>query len=586
VPAGAASAPFSATTATITSNSNATITATYNSSSANTNVNLVAAVLVSSLSCNPNSLAPNSSSTCTVTLNNPSPSGGVIVSLSDNSSALAIPASVTVTANSSSASFTVTTGSIAKNSSATVTATYNGSSARTSISLQTRRFLTDDLRNSATHAAATLSTSAGSGGPEGNESTASVPQNLLSALSCIPKAIDAGGQSTCELRVMANPTASQIQLSTSSQQVNAPAAVVTRSNQTRLTFQVSAAAVAQQQLVTVTAMAAGATVQDTVQVTAASHPIVTVPNRQAAKLGGPVSFTVSAVDPADLQLQLTASDLPAGATFNTASGGFEWTPGAAQTGEYKVTFTATNSANQSSSSQVSIEVVSGTPTVATVERPCSPGAVASLTGSSLSQPGPALSDPSGDAFELGGARVKVDGQYVPIVSASAAEVDFICPTLFPGTRFEVGVETAAGVSATSSAVMQSASPWIFSLGSQGQAQGMVSFAGSTDLAMARNAQLPAHPAQPGDEILLWGTGLGSVTVASPATVSVSVGGVDSEVEAVNPVPGQAGVYTVQVRVPVPMVFGDAVPVEASVIGSDGKRFKSNGVTIAVEPVIQ
>jgi uncharacterized protein (TIGR03437 family) len=295
---------------------------------------------------------------------------------------------------------------------------------------------------------------------------------------------------------------------------------------------------------------------------------------------------VSAADPTELPVQLAASGLPAGATFNAASGDFEWTPTVAQSGTYAVTFTATNPAARSSSARVAIDVTSGTPTVANAEQPCSPGAVAFVTGSSLAEPGPVLADATGDSTDLGGTKVKVNGVYVPILSASQTEVRFVCPTLSPGTQFEVGVESPAGVTGSLSMVMQSASPEIFSIGGSGQKQGVVTFIGTTDLAMARNAQVAAHPAQPGDEILLWGTGFGTSSEVLSGTVSVNIGGVDAQVESVSAVPGQAGVYTVQLRVPVSTVFGEEVPAQLQVTGSDGKVFRSNVVRIAVEPVMQ
>jgi uncharacterized protein (TIGR03437 family) len=386
--------------------------------------------------------------------------------------------------------------------------------------------------------------------------------------------------------VAPNSTASQIQLSSSSRQVKVPATVVTRANQTRLTFQVAADAVARQQFLTVSAMAGSATVQDTIQIAAASQPIIIAPGSQAARRGAPIRFTVSAADPSDLPVQLTASDLPVGATFDAMSGAFEWTPAAAQASKYQVRFTATNPTGQSSSRQVAIDVTSGDPTLATAERPCSPGAVAYLTGSWLADPGSTVSDPSGSSMELGGTKVKVNGQYAPVLSASPTEVAFVCPSLSAGTQLAVAVETPSGISGPLSMAMQSASPWVLGSGTLGQNQGMVSFVDTTELAMARNSLVPAHPAQPGDEILLWGTGLGSSSEFPYGIVSVKLGGVDAEVDAVNAVPGHAGLYTVKVRVPVPTVFGDGVPVELQVIGSDGKRFNSNRVTIAVELVLQ
>ena len=170
-----------------------------------------------------------------------------------------------------------------------------------------------------------------------------------------------------------------------------------------------------------------------------------------------------------------------------------------------------------------------------------------------------------------------------MLSVSPTEVDFACPSLPPETPLEVAVETASGVTEPVKMVMRSAAPRIFGLDGSGQNQGLVSFVGTTELAMPRNAQVPAHPAQPGDEILIWGTGFGSSDWTPGTTVSVKAGGVDAEVEAVSAVPGHVGVYAVQVRVPVPTAFGERVPVQLEMIGADGKVFHSNSVTIAVEP---
>jgi len=346
---------------------------------------------------------------------------------------------------------------------------------------------------------------------------------------------------------------------------------------------VHAEAVSRQHLVTVTARLGETAVEDTILVMAASSPRINAPQSQLAKPGTTVGFVVSATDPTDLPLQITASRLPLGATFNAESGTFAWTPTATQIGKYSVTFAATNSAAQSSSStQVSIEVTAGTPTLASMDRSCSPAAVASLRGSSLSEAGSSLSDPSGNELDLGGTKVKVNGAYVPVLRASSTEVRFLC-SLEPGTQLTVGVETQSGVSEPLNTVMPSASPWIFSLGGSAQTQAMASFPGTQELVMTRNAQFAAHPAQPGETILFLGTGFGAVVDAFPGTVSVQIGGVDAEVEGLSAVPSHSGLYTLQVRVPVPMVFGDEVPVEVQVTGPDGKVFRSTGITIAIEP---
>ena len=69
-------------------------------------------------------------------------------------------------------------------------------------------------------------------------------------------------------------------------------------------------------------------------------------------------------------------------------------------------------------------------------------------------------------------------------------------------------------------------------------------------------------------------------------MSVQIGGVDAEVEGLSAVPNRGGVYTLRVRVPVPMIFGDEVPVEVQVIGADGKVFRNSGITIAIEPSVE
>ncbi len=413
------------------------------------------------------------------------------------------------------------------------------------------------------------------------------PQNTVTDLFCTPKIITAGSQATCELRLASTSAATPIQVTSNSGQVKAPSAVLTRASQTHLTFQVIVDAAAKEQVATITAMAGPTTAEDTIQVKPSSGPVLIVPGTQAARLGKALGFTVTAVDPNGLSVQLTASDVPAGASFDAANGLFEWIPSASQSGKYKVTFGATNSGGQSSSVEVRVNVSSGVPSVASAERlMCSPGALASLNGSGFAEPSSALSDPSGQSVVLGDTRVRINDQYVPVLAASDARVTFLCPTLEPDTQLEMTVETDAGISEPLRAKMQEATPMIFSLDGSGQNQGVISFAETTDLVMARNFRVPAHPAQPGDEILIWCSGLGLPSQVPTVTVLVEVGGVDAEVESVHAVPGHVGVYTIQARVPAVMNFGDAVPVQVRVNTLGGKQFNSNPVRVAVELVSQ
>ncbi|MFZ5470844.1 MAG: putative Ig domain-containing protein, partial [Myxococcota bacterium] len=66
--------------------------------------------------------------------------------------------------------------------------------------------------------------------------------------------------------------------------------------------------------------------------------------------GTAISFTVSASDPDLDGVTLSASSLPAGATFNPSTGVFSWTPTYSQSGTYSPTFTATDDYNPTASS--------------------------------------------------------------------------------------------------------------------------------------------------------------------------------------------------------------------------------------------
>jgi len=420
---------------------------------------------------------------------------------------------------------------------------------------------------------------------------ASEPQseeNASMELSCTPRAITAGQKATCELRTTSAFPAMRVQVTSTSEQTRVPSSMVTRLNQTRLTFEVDVDPISRQQAVTIRAAAGTATAADTIQVEPSPGPIVIVPSARVGMVGKSLHFSATAVDPADLPVRVDATGLPAGASFDPATGRFEWVPSASQSGKFEVTFRATNSAGQSSSAKVTLNVRSGAASVDRSERlMCSPGAIASLSGTGFAELDTALADASGASLALGGTRVKINGQYVPVLSASEDRVTFVCPSLDPGTQLEAVVESNAGTNDPVNSSMQAASPMIFSLDGSGYNQGVISFADTNELAMARNFLVPAHPAQPGDQVLIWGSGFGSLPTEAPtAKVLVKLGGVDAQVDSVRAVPGYAGVYTIQARVPEGIKFSDAVGLQVQVTTPSGKRFNSNQVTLAVEPVFQ
>jgi uncharacterized protein (TIGR03437 family) len=534
------------------------------------------ALSLSQLTCSPSALTSGTASTCTVTLQSAASSGGSAVTLRSSNSLLTVPASVTVPAGATTSSFKASAGSFKTSGTATVTASLNGSVASATVTLSVK---------SAAKAVLTTSRSqmAGEAGTDQNAHSSPPPGNTVSSLLCSPKVISAGGVVTCELRVAANPQSTPIALNSSSEQVLIPAVVTTRPNQSSLMFQAHTSPVSKPQVVTI---AATPGLEDTILLVATSGPVLRVPKRQAARTGTLVSFTVSATDPSELPVQLTAA-IPAGATFDHVTGVFEWTPQASQAGKYGITFTATNSAGQSSTAQVKLEVGSGPPALNAPVSSCSPGAIATLNGTSLAAAGSQLSDPTGASFALGGTSVAVNGQPVAVLYSSANRVDFLCPASAagPGTQLSVEVTSLYGSSQPVTVAMVEAVPTILSMDDLQQNQGLISFSGESDLVMERNFSVSSHPAQPGDQIVIFATGLGSAADSSSGTMLAKLSDVSVGVESVQPVQGHAGVYAIQVQVPAAMTFG-AVPVQLQMTMPDGHQLSSNAVTAAFEAVRQ
>ena len=71
-------------------------------------------------------------------------------------------------------------------------------------------------------------------------------------------------------------------------------------------------------------------------------PVFTNPGPQTVLETESVSFALSATDPDGDLITLSASGTQTGATFNTSTGQFDWTPDLAQAGVYTVTFVATD----------------------------------------------------------------------------------------------------------------------------------------------------------------------------------------------------------------------------------------------------
>jgi hypothetical protein len=72
-----------------------------------------------------------------------------------------------------------------------------------------------------------------------------------------------------------------------------------------------------------------------------------------------LTFTVGATDPDGDAVTLSAVGMPSGATFNTSTGVFTWTPGYPSAGVYTPTFIATDNGTPVASSSVDVVITVG-----------------------------------------------------------------------------------------------------------------------------------------------------------------------------------------------------------------------------------
>jgi uncharacterized protein (TIGR03437 family) len=406
-------------------------------------------------------------------------------------------------------------------------------------------------------------------------------QASLNQISCTPKSLTARSQGTCRITLdhVKKSTTAEVQLSSSSASLRLPERVVTRPGQSTVEFQVDA--VSSGQGIVVAANLGSDVIRETLTVTPDRSTPIQVPGRRFVKYGTEVRFRVSPADPA---ATLSTGALPAGANFDSTTGEFRWTPDGTQLGAHDINFTAIDSTGGKASASVTIQVDTGEPVVTGIvnaasrsrEAACSPGAIATIEGRWLTD-GSAVSDPSGSSMELAGAKVWASGIAVPILSVSSTELDILCPDSVPGSELQFVVQTDHGVADPLRTTARSTAPGIFSLDGSGVGQGWVLLEGTNSAAMVRNYRVPAQPAIPGERLLLYATGIGSLT-----NISVQIGEFQAPPAAVNPVPNHAGLYEVVVDVPELVVQNDNIPLSLSGDSPEGSKVVTNKVSIAIE----
>jgi uncharacterized protein (TIGR03437 family) len=211
--------------------------------------------------------------------------------------------------------------------------------------------------------------------------------------------------------------------------------------------------------------------------------------------------------------------------------------------------------------------------------PIVPGSIAAVFGSNFG------SSPAGVTIVAGGI-------VAPLLGFSPQQINFQVPWQLSGeTQTTFTITSGDVTSAPVTVPLSNVAPGIFLLNAASQAAVLVA---NTAIITAPVGTFPgSRPAQHGEYLSVYSTGLGSVT-HQPATgapaggnpisvtntnpISASIGGVPAPVSFSGLAPGFLGLYQVNVQVPPNAPTGSAVPLTISIGGKT-----SNQANIAVGP---
>lgn len=196
---------------------------------------------------------------------------------------------------------------------------------------------------------------------------------------------------------------------------------------------------------------------------------------------------------------------------------------------------------------------------------------------------------------LGGVSVKIGTRFAPLFFVSPGQINALIPFEVSGT---VNVQVVAGPGAAGNSVaanLNPTAPGLFSTNSAGSGQGAILNEDNVSFA-APTGSIPgaaAHPAKPGDVIVIFASGLGPVTPALASGLAsgaggttypqmvnyptVRIGGQVAALDFAGLAPGYVGLYQVNAHIPAGVSPDDAVPVAITTF--EGQT--SNTVTIAV-----
>ena len=120
-------------------------------------------------------------------------------------------------------------------------------------------------------------------------------------------------------------------------------------------------------------------------------------------------------------------------------------------------------------------------------------------------------------------------------------------------------------------------PRLFSADGSGSGEGMVVDADTSALTAARNYANNARPAQAGDHVIAYATG-----IEGASRVSARIAGIDVPVS-VAPVPGSPGLFRISLHIPAGVASGNRTSLMLTAQTAGGTPADSNRVLIAIEP---
>ncbi|MBI3934969.1 MAG: hypothetical protein HY316_09780, partial [Acidobacteria bacterium] len=188
--------------------------------------------------------------------------------------------------------------------------------------------------------------------------------------------------------------------------------------------------------------------------------------------------------------------------------------------------------------------------------------------------------------------VQLEGIAAPIFAVTATQINFQVPWELAGLpQASLTVTVGSTTSIPVTVPLASTGPGLFSTNASGSGQGAILIANTASIAAPAGAFPGSQAASRRGVISIYATGLGAVTNPPPTGIAASasplsrtiaqptvrIGGVTALVIFSGLAPGYAGLYQVDVGVPLGAPAGDAVPVELSIGGTT-----SNTVTIAVQ----